>query len=76
MVKSLVQPGFDSCSKLIETTQEQREFSLLANFIPHVLGLLFHLFQPLSHMRHPGFKFFFLDESFSITVDQSSNALS
>ncbi len=70
-----VQSCLDPSGKLIETTQDQPEFSLQTRFIFHLLGLCFHLLQAFSHTCHPGFKLLFVDESLRITVNQAGNAL-
>ena len=71
-----MQSCLDPCGKIIQTTQDEREFTLQARFIFDLLGLLFHLLQAFSHPCHPGFKLPFVDQSFGITINQSGNTLS
>jgi hypothetical protein len=53
---SFMQPGLYPRSKLVKTTQDERQFLLQAGFIFDLLGLLFNLLQTFSHTGNPGFK--------------------
>jgi hypothetical protein len=71
-----MQSGLHSRGKFVEPTQNQRQFSFQTGFVSHLLSLCFHLLQPFSHARHPGFKLRFVNESFGITINQACNPLS
>ncbi len=70
-----MQPCLDPCGKLIQTTQDEREFTFQARFIFDLLGLCFDLLQTFSHPRYPGFKLSFVDQPLGIAINQPGDPL-
>jgi hypothetical protein len=63
-----VQTCLDPRCKLVEASQDEREFALQAHFIGDLLRLVLTLLQTFSHTCNPGFKLVFVDQPLSITI--------